>query len=257
MNNETCLLEVKDIVKTYGGVEALKGINLKLYRNEILAVVGDNGAGKSTLMKIISGAIPPDSGKIFFNGMEVVIRSPIDSMKPGIQMCYQHLALIDCLDIQKNLFLGRELLKFRFPAAGFLDSRKMREMSIELLRNLGINIGNVRKKVRDLSGGQRQVIAISSAIYWGSEVIILDEPTAALGVKEARKVMDLIQTLKTKGISVIIISHNLQHVFYISDRIAVLRQGSNAGERKIQDTDGDEVVRMITGAEYSDRELIH
>lgn len=249
------LLEMKDISKNYGGVVALHNVDLQLRYNEILAIVGDNGAGKSTLMKIASGAILPDSGKTFFEGKEVTIRNPQDSLSLGMQMCYQDLAMINCLDIPNNLFMGREISRKFLPFVHFLDKKKMRQRSYEHLGGLGISVPYIREKVGNLSGGQRQVIAISRAVYWGTKLIILDEPTAALGVKESGRVLDLIRTLKEKDHSVIIISHNLQHIFSVADRVMVLRRGENAGDRIIKETDGDEVVKLITGAEFSGQEL--
>jgi ABC-type sugar transport system ATPase subunit len=245
------LLELDGISKNFGAVRALHNVHLKLGYNEILAVVGDNGAGKSTLMKVVSGAILPDSGTIYFEGRKIGIKSPQDSLALGIQMCYQDLALINCLDIQSNLFMGREIVRPFLGRFNFLHKKKMRRLSNEHLKNLGINIPYLREKVANLSGGQRQVIAISRAVYWGKKLIILDEPTAALGVQESRRVLDLIKTLKQKDLSVIIISHNLQHVFSVADRVMVLRRGENAGDRIIKEIDGDEVVKMITGAEFS------
>ena len=245
------LLELDSISKNFGAVRALHNVHLKLGYNEILAVVGDNGAGKSTLMKVVSGAILPDSGTIYFEGRKIGIKSPQDSLALGIQMCYQDLALINCLDIQSNLFMGREIVRPFLGCINFLHKKKMRHLSNEHLKNLGVNIPYLREKVANLSGGQRQVIAISRTVYWGKKLIILDEPTAALGVQESRRVLDLIKTLKQKDLSVIIISHNLQHVFSVADRVMVLRRGENAGDRIIKETDGDEVVKMITGAEFS------
>lgn len=253
--NGKCLLELQGISKSFGGVKALQNVDLKLDYHEILAVVGDNGAGKSTLMKVISGALLPDSGKMFFEGQEVSIKNPQDSLALGIQMCYQDLALVDCLNIPNNLFLGRELSKNILGVFEMLSIRTMRERSVHHLKNLGIVVANINEKVRNLSGGQRQVVSISRTVYWGTKLIILDEPTAALGVRESKKVLDLIKTLKEKDISVIIISHNLHHVFSVAERVLVLRQGRNAGDRVIKETDGDEVVKMITGAEFSGQEL--
>lgn len=251
------LLHLKGISKSFGGVKALQNVDLEVNYNEILAVVGDNGAGKSTLMKVVSGAILPDEGQIFFEGKEVSIRNPRDATSLGIQMCYQDLALIDCLGVATNIFLGREVCRRVFGIIEILLLKKMREDSINHLNALGIELQNVREKVRNLSGGQRQVVAISRAVYWGTKLVILDEPTAALGVREARKVNELIKSLKQKNISVIVISHNLQHVFYVADRVVVLRQGRKVGERIIKETDGDEVVKMITGAEFTGQELAY
>jgi ABC-type sugar transport system ATPase subunit len=241
------LLQVKGISKNFGGVKALQKVDLDVNYNEILAVVGDNGAGKSTLMKVISGALLADEGEVFFEGKKVLIRNPREAVALGVQMGYQDLALVDKLDVATNIFLGREICKRFFGFIDILRLSRMREDSINHLRDLGIDLKDVRKRVKSLSGGQRQVIAISRAVYWGKKLIILDEPTAALGVREASKVNKLIKSLKEKNISVIVISHNLQHVFYIADRVVVLRHGKKAGERAIRETDVDEVVKMITG----------
>lgn len=251
------LLRLEGISKSFGGVRALQDIDLEVYHNEVLALVGDNGAGKSTLVKIISGAIFPDKGRILLEGKEVSIKDPRDAALLGIQMCYQDLALVDCLDVPTNIFLGREICKRLFGWIDFLSFRRMREESVSHLKALGIELQNVREKVKNLSGGQRQVIAVSRAVYWGMKLVILDEPTAALGVREAKRVNELIKNLKQRDISVIVISHNLQHVFYVADRVVVLRHGKKAGERIIKETDGDEVVKMITGAEFSEREIGH
>ncbi len=248
--SEDHLLRLEGISKNFGGVKALQEIDLELAHNEVLALVGDNGAGKSTLVKIISGAILPDKGKVFLDDKEVSIRSPRDAALLGIQMCYQDLALIDCLDVTTNIFLGREICN-RFLGIDFLSFKKMKRESIRHLKDLGIELQNVKQKVRNLSGGQRQVIAVSRAAYWGTKLVILDEPTAALGVREAGRVNNLIKSLKQKNISVIVISHNMQHVFSVADRVVVLRHGRKVGEKVIKETDGDEVVRLITGAEFS------
>jgi ABC-type sugar transport system ATPase subunit len=250
-------MRLEGISKSFGGVRALQEIDLGIYDNEVLALVGDNGAGKSTLVKIISGAISPDKGRIFLEGKEVSIRDPRDAASLGIQMCYQDLALVDCLDVPTNIFLGREICKRVLGWIDILSLRRMREESISHLKALGIELQNVREKVKNLSGGQRQVIAVSRAAYWGTKLVILDEPTAALGVREAQRVNELIKNLKQRNISVIVISHNLQHVFYVADRVVVLRHGKKVGEKIIKETDGDEVVKMITGAEFSEREIAH
>ena len=249
------LIRLEGISKSFGGVRALQDIDLGLYSNEVLALVGDNGAGKSTLVKIISGALSPDKGRIFLEGKEVSIRDPRDAALLGIQMCYQDLALVDCLDVATNIFLGREICKRVLGWIDILSLKRMREESINHLKALGIELQNVREKVKNLSGGQRQVIAVSRAAYWGTKLVILDEPTAALGVREAQRVNELIRNLKQRNISVIVISHNLQHVFFVADRVVVLRHGRKVGEKIIKETDGDEVVRMITGAEFSEREI--
>ena len=249
------LLQATGISKNFSGVKALQNVDIEVNPNEVLAIVGDNGAGKSTLMKIISGAILPDKGDIFIEGKKISIKNPRDAAALGIQMCFQNLALVDCLDVSTNIFLGREICKRVFGYFDFLRLRRMRKESVKHLKSLGIELQNVREKVNNLSGGQRQVIAISRAVYWGTKLVILDEPTAALGVREAANVNKLIKSLKQNDISVIVISHNLQHVFYVADRVVVLRHGRRVGERIIKDTDGDEVVKMITGSEVANNAL--
>ncbi|MFA5015044.1 MAG: ATP-binding cassette domain-containing protein [Actinomycetota bacterium] len=254
-NEKKYILEAVGIQKKFGGVTALNSVDLRLKYGEILAIVGDNGAGKSTLLKIISGALIPNEGKIYLEGKEVKIKNPQDALNLGIQMTYQDLALVDCLNISENLFLGREICKKVF-GMNFLKLKKMRIEARKHLESLGIRtVSDINEKVRNLSGGQRQVIAISRAVFWGNKIIILDEPTAALGVRESERVMNLVKTLKSRNISVIIISHNLNHVFSIADRVVILRHGENVGEREIKETDGDEVVKLITGAEFAGKEL--
>ena len=245
------LLELQGISKRFGGVHALENVDLRLKSREILAIVGDNGAGKSTLMKIASGAVMPDAGRIRLEGQEVSIRNPKHAAELGIQMVYQDLALIDCLDVATNLYLGREDC-MRVGPIDILNLNKMRAESRRHLKSLGIELENLKARVGNLSGGQRQVIAISRAVYWGSKLVIMDEPTAALGVRESGVVNDLIRSLVDKNLSVIVISHNMQHVFRIADRLMVLRQGKKVGERVVKDTNTDEVVKMITGAQVAD-----
>ncbi len=248
------LLELQGICKYFGGVTALENVDLTLKHKEILAIVGDNGAGKSTLMKIASGALIPDSGRILLDGEAVDLRNPKHAAELGIQMVYQDLALVDCLDVATNLYLGRETCVHAGPI-DILQVNKMREDSRRHLKSLGIELKNVKERVRNLSGGQRQVIAISRAVYWGSKLVIMDEPTAALGVRESGVVNELIRNLVNKDLSVIVISHNMQHVFKIADRVMVLRQGKKVGEKLIMNTCTDEVVKMITGAEFAGTEL--
>lgn len=249
------LLRAEGISKNFSGVKALQNVDLEVKYREVLAIVGDNGAGKSTLMKIISGALLQDKGDIYFEGKKVSIKNPRDAAALGIQMCFQNLALVDCLDVSTNIFLGREICRNVFGFLNFLLLRRMRKESLKHLKSLGIELQNVKERVNNLSGGQRQVIAISRAVYWGTKLVILDEPTAALGVRESARVNELIKSLKQNDLSVIVISHNLQHVFYVADRVVVLRRGRRVGDRIIKDTDGDEVVKMITGSEFVGNEL--
>jgi ABC-type sugar transport system ATPase subunit len=245
INIQTPLIEVKGIKKKFGGIVALEGVDLRLFSSEVLALLGDNGAGKSTLIKVISGAYSPNEGKIFFEGKAVKINNPQDATKLGIETIYQNMALFDVLDIPTNLFMGREM-KGSF---GILDRKKMRSQSVEILGRLKIQVKSINQKVKNLSGGQRHAVAIGRSVYIGSKpkIIIMDEPTAGLGAHESSKLLDLIKELRENGISVILISHNLQHVFSVADRAVVLRSGKVAGERKITDTNPIEILQMMIG----------
>jgi ABC-type sugar transport system ATPase subunit len=252
---KTPILRVNNIRKHFGGVAALKGVSFELYEGEILGIVGDNGAGKSTLIKIISGVYEKDEGEIFLYGEEVNIRNPNDAKKMGIETVYQDLALVDELDIPANIFLGREetfLGKFG-RLIGLLNYRKMTINASKLLNELNVEVPNLFKKVRYLSGGQRQVVALSKVVFWGKKIVILDEPTAALGIQEAIKVLDLIKKLRERDISIIIISHNLQHIFTVVTKIMVLRRGDMVGMKSAHSTSANEIVGMITGAEVLER----
>ncbi len=247
-SQKTALLEVKDVNKRFGGTYATRGVSLELHEGEVLALAGDNGAGKSTLIKMISGVHTPDSGEILYKGDSLRGRSPQEVREVGIETIYQDLALADNLDIGINLFLGREKMT-RFLGVPVLDRKTMRAEAKKALYDLGIVVDEMNRPVRDLSGGQRQATAISRAVYWQAKVLIMDEPTAALGVPEQREVMDLIHRLKDQGVGIIFISHNLNDIFKVSDRIVVLERGRKAGERLISQTDADEVVKLMMGAE--------
>lgn len=240
------ILEMKSIRKYFGGVHALEDVDFELYPDEVLALVGDNGAGKSTLIKVIAGVHPPDRGEIYIEGKKVEIHSPIHARALGIETVYQELALIETRDVADNFFLGREPTIDRFGI--WVDKRKITEMTVNTLKKLAITIPSLKTAVRYLSGGQRQALAVGRAIPWGGKIIIMDEPTAALGVEESAKVLDLVLQLKNQGASIIIISHNLVHVFDVADRIFVLRGGKRVGSRVKHETNGDEIVKMITGA---------
>ena len=238
------LLEARNIAKSYLHVQALDDVNFRIYPGETVALVGDNGAGKSTLMKILCGAVQPDAGTILADGKPVILRDPIDANAHGIAVVYQDLALVNHRDIACNVFLGRE------PTRGIVvDKGRMVRESREVLQRLKINIPSVYAPVGLLSGGQRQAVAIARAVQQGGRLIIMDEPTAALGVQEQAKVLDLIASLRAEGTALIIVSHNLQHVFHFSDRVVVLRGGRNAGERIRATTTPEEVVRLIVGAD--------
>ncbi len=245
------LLSVENVSKRFGGTQASSLLSLDLYPGEVLALAGDNGAGKSTLIKMISGVHQPDSGEIRYKGETISHRSPHQVRDLGIETIYQDLALADNLDVGINIFLGRERMKrvFGIPV---LDRKYMREESVNALKHLGIELNDLAMPVRYLSGGQRQAIAISRAVYWKAKVLIMDEPTAALGVPEQREVKDLIKRLQGEGVAIIFISHNLNDIFEVSDRIFVLERGRKAGERLIGDTTEDEVVAMMMGRVLDD-----
>jgi len=241
------ILEMKGICKYFGGVHALEDVDFELYPNEILALVGDNGAGKSTLIKIISGVHTPDRGEIYLEGKKVEIQNPSDARTLGIETVYQELALVETRDVAANFFLGREPTKGRLGI--FVDKKKIAEVTVDTLKKLSITLPSLRTAVRYLSGGQRQALAVGRAVAWGRKIIIMDEPTAALGVEESRKVLGLARQLKEHGASVIIISHNLRHVFSVAERIIVLRGGRRVGSKLKSETTADEIVKLITGAE--------
>jgi len=243
------LVEMRGIVKRYGGVQALAGADFAIYPGEIHALVGDNAAGKSSLIKALSGAAPADEGEILFEGRPVSIRDPRHAKALGIETVYQDLALADNLDIPANIFLGRELM-LRGMLAPFMDLRRMTEESAKLLARLKIRIPDLRQKVRTLSGGQRQCVGIARSVYFNARIVILDEPTAALGVEETRKVLELVREMRAQGLPVVMISHNLAHVFDIADRITVMKTGVVAGSRRTAETSRDEILRLIvTGRE--------
>ena len=251
VDNNEYILEAIGIKKHFGGVYALDDVDLQLKHDEILGIVGDNGAGKSTLIKIISGALKRDEGEIYFEGKKVKIDNPKDAHNHGIETVYQNLSLVDLQSPSFNIFLGREahygrILKY----LGLLNDRWMLKETINLMDKLKVNLGNLRRPVREYSGGQRQAIAISKAVYWGTKIAILDEPTAALGVNESKKALELIKLLKEKShMSVIIISHNMQHVFSIVDRIMVLRRGKLITVQDVHDVTATDIIKHITGAE--------
>lgn len=240
-------IECNDIRKSFGSVEALRGVSIKAVAGEVTAIVGDNGAGKSTLIKCISGVYNADDGEIKINGEVVNFVNPEESRSFGIETVYQTLGLIEDLTIWQNLFLNRELTKGIGPVR-LLDKRKMRERSEEMLKNLDVYIPSVKARTRGLSGGQRQAVAICRAAGWGSKVVIMDEPTAALGVKETAKVEELIKRMKANGLAILLISHNFDQVLRLSDHIWVIRQGSVMAGMRANETDGDHLVSLITGA---------
>jgi simple sugar transport system ATP-binding protein len=248
------LLEARSIEKNYGHVRALAGADFEVYPGEVTALVGDNGAGKSTLIKILSGTVHPDGGEIRFEGRTVHLDSPVAARRLGLETVYQDLALAEDLDPAANLFLGREVLRSGILGTlGFLDKKAMRERAHTAFGTLGIGLQDLDAEVAMLSGGQRQAVAVSRAATWASRVIFMDEPTAALGVVQAERVLELIRRIRESGKSVVLISHNLPHVFQVADRIQVLRLGKRVATFRAGDVTMDQVVGAMTGA-HADRE---
>jgi simple sugar transport system ATP-binding protein len=238
------LVRLEDVRKEFGGVVALESVTLDVHPGEIVALVGDNGAGKSTLIKLIAGVHQPSRGQIVLEGQPVRLANPNDSRAHGIEVVYQDLALADQQPVYMNLFLGRELV--RGPLRR-LDRARMATETQQLLDEFDIRIPSPRATVRDLSGGQRQGIAIARATHWAQRLVLMDEPTAALGVQETARVEDIIQRMRARGRAILIVSHSLDQVFRIADRICVLRRGHQVGVKAAAETDGDEIVAMITG----------
>ena len=245
---EQPLLEVRGVDKRFGAVEALADVNFHVDSGQIMALVGDNGAGKSTLIKCIAGIYTIDNGDILWEGEPVSIHGPKDSGRLGIEVVYQDLALADNLDVVENMYLGRETLSsFRR-----LDESKMEKEALETLAELSVTtIRSVRQPVASLSGGQRQSVAVAKAVLWNSKLVILDEPTAALGVAQTRQVLDLVKKLGEQGLAVVLISHNMSDIFEVADYITVLRLGHNVGEYKASETTQREVVEAITAGKIS------
>jgi D-xylose transport system ATP-binding protein len=243
------ILVLRGITKRFGAVHALSGVDLEVFPREVIALVGDNGAGKSTLVKTIAGIFPPDTGEMRFGEQPVVLRGPKDASNLGIATVYQDLALCDNLDVVANLFLGREEVSSTSRA---LKEEAMERRAREVLKTLNVNIPSVRTPIAALSGGQRQSVAVARSIMSDAKLVMLDEPTAALGVAQTKQVLDLISRLKDQGLGVIVISHNLADVFQVSDRIVVLRLGRLAGNFETKATTREQVVARITGAEASE-----
>lgn len=252
MLTSTPILELDNISIEFGGVQALKNISFSIPSGQVIALTGDNGAGKSTLIKIISGVYHASKGRLLFQGQAMQLREPQDARRLGIETIYQDLALADNLDVGSNIFLGREPVRRCF---GFtvIDRKTMRDVALSSLARLDIDIPahKIDGPVKMLSGGQRQAIAIGRAIYWDAKLLIMDEPTAALGVPEQRKVIELIHLLKAQGVTIILISHHLHDIFAVADRILVLRRGELVGDEMSQDTDGERIVNLMVGSEYA------
>lgn len=239
------LLKTHGLNKSFGGLRALRDVSIDVRRGEILALVGDNGAGKSTLIKTLSGAMEPDSGEIVLDDRNVRFRSPADATGSGIETVHQSLGLIDDLDVPQNVFLGREIVRNVFGLR-LLDKTEMHRRTMELLKNFSIGLPTLNEPVRRLSGGQRQTIAISRLLLTDPRLLIMDEPMAALGVDEGSRVLELVGRLRDKGITILMISHNLEHVFSLADRIAVMKNGSLIGQVRTSDATRQDIVSMIT-----------
>ncbi|MEU8074397.1 ATP-binding cassette domain-containing protein [Catellatospora citrea] len=237
------ILALRGVSKRFGAVQALSEVDLDVYAGEVVALVGDNGAGKSTLVKAICGVSPPDTGTVTFAGREVRVESPHAAQELGIATVFQDLALCDNLDVVNNLFLGRELRR-----GASLDEVEMERRSGKLLRELAARIPSVRLPVASLSGGQRQTVAISRSLLGDPKVVLLDEPTAALGVAQTAQVLNLIERLRDRGLGVVLISHNMVDVRAVADRVAVLRLGRNNGEFRIHEVTNEQIIAAITGA---------
>ena len=248
---QTPLIETRHVSKSFGGVQALEDVSVSLAPGEVLGLLGHNGAGKSTLIKMLSGAYSVDAGQIYVDGKEVKLSSPRVAQNLGIETIYQNLALADNLDVAANIFLGRELLR-----GGVLDEDTMELESRKVLDRLKVNLPDLKKPVFNLSGGQRQCIAISRAIYFKAKVLIMDEPTAALGPQETHQVNELIKSLKQEGVGIFIISHDLHDVFDLADRVTVMKNGKVVGSALTSQITQDEVLEMIIAGKLPRREVL-
>ncbi len=241
------ILSVRGVSKHFGGVQALDRVSFDVFPGEVVALAGDNGAGKSTVIKAVSGVFQYDSGDILLDGRRIAFATPQEARDSGIETIYQDLALADNLSIGANIFLGREPMKKLFGILPVIDRQKMAQAAKDTMERLDFHVDRLEAPVSAFSGGQRQAVAIGRAMFWNARLVIMDEPTAALGVPEQRKVISLIQSLKAEGKGIIFISHNLRDIFEVADRIVVFRRGENAGERLPKQTSGDEIVRLMVG----------
>jgi simple sugar transport system ATP-binding protein len=242
----TPVVHMENIVKRFGTITALDGVDFTVERQQVMALVGDNGAGKSTLIKILTGVYKPDSGQIYFEGRPVQINSPREARALGIETCYQDLALVNLMSISRNFFLGRELTR-RIGPINWLDMRRMSTLTRTALADVGINIRSPSQLVGELSGGERQSIAIGRALHFGAKLLILDEPTSALSVAETRKVLTYTLNAKERGLSVIFISHNVRHVYQVADAYTILRHGRKVGTYAKGELTEDDIAALITG----------
>ncbi|RZM81448.1 ABC transporter ATP-binding protein [Pseudoalteromonas rubra] len=243
-------LEVRDVHKRFGGVHALKGVSFTINKGEVVGLLGDNGAGKSTLVRCISGIHPPDEGAILVNGQAVHIDSPLAAREAGIETVFQDLAMVPEFDITENLFLNREILHKNpiLRRLGWLDKKAMEKRAKKALNRLNSRIPSYQEQIHRLSGGQRQAVAIARAVNWGADIVIMDEPTAALGVEQSAQVNELINVISSQGVAVLLISHNMQHVVETCDRAVVLYQGQSVADVSVSDVTKEDLVGLITGA---------
>ncbi len=242
------LVEMRGISKSFGHVQALKDVDFQVGYREVVGLLGDNGAGKSTLIKILTGVYPPDSGEIYFEGRKVRFTSPRDARDLGIETVYQDLALIELMGISRNFFLGREPVR-RLGPFRFLDKRRIDEITERVMGEIGIRIRSPNEPVAILSGGERQSVAIGRAMHFGAKLLILDEPTSALSLKESQKVLDHVLEVKERGLSVIFITHNLYHVYSVADRFVILSHGRKVGDLRREETTQEEVAELIVHGE--------
>ncbi len=251
------ILQLKEVSKRFGGLIAVNQVSLEIYPGEVVGLLGDNGAGKSTLIKLISGVYQSDGGQMFYQGKETHFSSPKDARQQGIETIYQDLALCENLDASANIFLGREPVRRTLGLFNQVNREYMLTESKQVLDQLDIQIPNLRRPIRQMSGGQRQAVSIARAVYWKARLMIMDEPTAALGVPEQRKVLQLVKTLQERGVPVLLISHNMSDVFAVADRVIVMRRGRKAGELVTAKTNANEVVSLMVGADQTQTESPH
>ena len=240
------ILAIEHLYKSFGPVEALRDVDFAVNAGEVVALLGDNGAGKSTLVKIIAGAIQPDAGELLFEGRPVVLDNPTAAKELGIETVYQDLSICPNMDVVANFFMGRELTR-NILGLKVLRERAMRQETERTLRDIGTQIPSVFTTMEHLSGGQRQAVELCRFVHWGGKLVLLDEPFAALGVRQTHRGLELIEQVRARGVSVVVITHNMLHAFQVADRIIVLRQGRVAGVRRVEDTSTDEIVTLITG----------
>jgi ABC-type sugar transport system ATPase subunit len=246
------VLEVRDVSKRYGAVRALHQVSLSLSRGEVIGLVGDNGAGKSTLVNVISGAVRPDTGQIVLDGVPHSFETPAHARAAGVETVFQYLSVIPSLDIAENVFLNREVYRTGvLSRLRVMDKRRMRRVVAEGFERLGLNRPATTTKVGALSGGQRQAVAIARAVLWGQKIVLLDEPAAALGVKQTEIVLEFVERLKRQSVGVILISHNMQHVLRVADRIVVMRLGEKVYDAPKGTATASDIVAMITGVRFS------